>query len=426
MNPFVMVRAFLCLARLLCPCGWTLAIVSLAASVAWCQKDAPDWQEQVREQVHAHKLDAALALVDQRLEKDASDLEARGWRGRLLAWQGQWAFAETEYRRVLDQAPNDIEILCGLADVLLWQGKLRDALRVVDHARAIDPGQTEILLRRARILRALRSTSDAKSQYRELLRVDPGNQQARNELRGLAAETKHELRVGSDGSTFKYTAPAEDGLVFLTSHWTPRFTTTFNSGFYQRFGQLASNLVASGSCRITKANWLTVGGAFANHQEIIPENEIFFEYGHGLGFSNRWVKGLEASYQQHWFWYHGAHVLTLSGTQLYYLPKDWTWFFSVTGARSGFTLTSVEWVPSGYTRLTLPLHRNLSGNLTFANGTENFAAIDQIGHFSARTFAGGLKFRLAWNQDITGYVALQRRTGGATQNSFGMSYGFHF
>jgi tetratricopeptide (TPR) repeat protein len=425
MNPFVMVRAFPCLARLRRPRGWTLAIL-LLASAGWSQQDAPDWEKQVREEIHVHKLDAALAVVDQRLAKDASDLEARGWRGRLLAWQGHWASAETEYRRVLDQAPNDTEILCGLADVLLWQGKLQDALQVIDHARAIDPGQAEILLRKARILRALQNISGAKGQYRELLRLDPENQQARNELQGLAAETKHELRAGSDGSTFNYTTPAEDEVVFLTSHWTPRLTTTFNTGFYQRFGQLARNLVGSGSYRLTKSNWLTFGGAFANHQAIIPENETFFEFGHGLGFSNRWVKGLEASYQQHWFWYHGAHVLTLSGTQLYYLPKDWTWFFSVTGARSGFTGTSVEWVPSGYTRLSFPLYRNLGGNLTFANGTENFAAIDQIGHFSARTFAGGLKFRLAWNQDITGYVALQKRTGGTTQDSFGMSYGFHF
>ncbi len=426
MNPFAMVCAFPCLARLERPCGWALAIVLLLAGAVWPQQDASDWQAQAREQVDIHKLDAALALVDQRLQQNASDVEARSWRGRLLAWQGHWAAAETEYRRVLEQIPNDTEILCGLADVLLWQKKFKDALRVIDRARAIDPGQRQILLRRARILRVLQSTSEAKSQYRELLRLDPKNQEVRNELGGLAAETKHELRVGSDGSTFNYTTPAEDEVVVLTSHWTRRFTTTFNSGFYQRFGELASNLVGSGSYRISNTDWITLGGAFANHQEIIPENEAFFEYGHGLRFSGRWVKGLEASYQQHWFWYQGAHVLTLSGTQLYYLPKDWTWFFLLTGARSGFTGTRIEWVPSGYTRLGFPLHGNLGGNITFANGTENFAAIDQIGHFSARTFAGGLKYRLAWNQDISGYLALQKRTGGETQNSYGVSYGFHF
>lgn len=421
-----MVRAFVCRAGFPRLCVWAIAVVLLPANAAWPQEQLPDWQQQVRDQVRLHELDAALALVDQRLQRDANDLEARGWRARLLAWQGQWASAETEYRRVLDGAPKDTEILCGLADVLVWQGKLKEALGVIDHARELYATKPEILLRRARILRALQESSQANSQYRDLLRLHPENQEAKRDLAGLATETRHELRIGSDDSTFNYTSPAEDEVLYLTSRWTPRFTTFLNTASYQRFGQLATNFVGSGSFRITTSDWLTTGAAFANHQGIIPENETFFEYGHGLRFSNRWIKGLEASYQQHWFWYQAAHVLTLSGTQLYYLPKEWTWSLSVTGARSGFSGTGVQWVPSGYTRLGFPLYHNFSGNLTFANGTENFAQIDQIGHFSARTFAGGLKYRIAWNQDIAGYVAVQDRTGGARQNSFGASYGIHF
>jgi hypothetical protein len=214
--------------------------------------------------------------------------------------------------------------------------------------------------------------------------------------------------------------------VFLTCHWTQRFTTIFNTGFYQRLGLNASNLVASGSMRITQSDWLTVGGAVANHQSIIPEGESFYEYGRGMRFPNPWVKGLEATYQQHWFWYQGAHVMTLTGTQLYYLPKEWTWTLSLTGARSGFAGTGVEWVASGYTRLGFPLYRKLSGNVTFGNGAEDFAQIDQIGHFSASTYAGGLKYRLAPAQDVSGYVAVQERSGGLRQNSFGASYGFRF
>jgi tetratricopeptide (TPR) repeat protein len=404
----------------------TLAMVLLLSSAASSQQVAPDWQGQIREKVRVHQLDAALALVDQRLQQNQSDLEARGWRARLLAWQGHWFAAENEYGRVLGQSPNDTEILCGLADVLLWQGKLRAALRVIDHARAVDPTGAEILLRRARILRALQNASEANREYRELLRLHPADQEAKKELTSLGAENKHELRVGSDGSTFNYTSPAEDEALSLNSHWTPRLSTTSSVAFYQRFEQLAKDFVGTGSYRITTGNWLTVGEAFANHQAVIPQDETFFEYGHALRFSNRWIQGVEASYQQHWYWYQAAHVLTLSGAQLYYLPKEWTWSITLTGARSGFTGTSIEWVPSGYTRLTFPFSRKLIGNTTFANGTEDFAAIDQIGHFSARTFAGGLKYRMAWDQDISGYFAHQERTGGETQNSYGLSYGFHF
>jgi tetratricopeptide (TPR) repeat protein len=415
---------------------WAIAVVLLATSPAQAQQNSVDWQPQVREKVRLHQLDAALALVDQRLEEAPGDLEAHGWRGRLLAWQGQWVSAEAEYRQVLDQAPNDTEILCGLADVLFWQGKPKEALGVIDRARALDPTQPEILLRRARILQGLGRASEARNQYRQILGLDRENREAKNALASLAGEANHEFRIGGDLSTFNYTGPAEDGVLLLTSRWTPRFSTTFTTGFYQRFGQDASNLEASTSFRLTKSNWLNVGGGVANDQGIIPKNDTFFEYGHGLRFSDHWIfnrwifhdwlKGLEASYQQHWFWYQGAHVLTFSGTQLYYLPREWTWLLTITAARSGFTGTGIEWVPSGLTRLEFPLCRNLAGNVMFANGTENFAQVDQIGHFSARTFAGGLKYQLAPGRDIRGYVARQYRSDGQTENGFGVNYGFHF
>ena len=125
-------------------------------------------------------------------------------------------------------------------------------------------------------------------------------------------------------------------------------------------------------------------------------------------------------------WYQGAHIFTVGVTQLYYLPKDLTWSLTVTGARSGFTGAGVEWVPSGSTRLAFPVHKRLTASLSYAVGTENFAQVDQIGRFSAHTYAGGLKYRFASRQDISGYIAAQDRSQGRTQNSYGLSYGLRF
>jgi hypothetical protein len=169
-----------------------------------------------------------------------------------------------------------------------------------------------------------------------------------------------------------------------------------------------------------------VGSAVANNQSVVPTNEAFFEYGHAFGIENRWVRGLESSYQQHWFWYQGAHVLTLSTNQIVYLPHAWTWSLNVTGARTGFLGTPVDWTPSGWTKLGFPLQRRVTGNVFFAVGSENFAQIDQIGRFSAHTFGGGLRYPFAARQDITGYVARQNRTQGQIDTSFGLSYGIRF
>ena len=420
-----MVRVRLCLSRtVVLSLGITVGI--LLSGTSWPQQSPADWQQQVREKVQLHQLDSALGLVEQRLTQAPGDLEARGWRARLLAWLGRWAEAESEYRRVLDGAPNDTDILCGLADVLLWQDKTEQALAMVERARALAPAQTDILLRRARILQRLGNTREARRQYQEILRLSPEDQEAKSGLAGLATETKHELRLGTDISTFSFTDAAETGEVLLTSRWAERWSTALGAVFCERFGEGASRFTVSGSYHLTKNDWLTVGGAAADAHGIVPKNEAFFEYGHALRIPVRWMKGLEVSYQQRWLWYRGAHVLTLSATQMYYLPREWTWSISVTGARSGFAGTGVEWVPSGSTRLGFPVHRGITGHVGFANGTEDFAEADQVGHFSARTWFGGLKYRFAPRHDIAGYVVAQRRSQGRTQNSYGVSYGFRF
>ena len=59
-------------------------------------------------------------------------------------------------------------------------------------------------------------------------------------------------------------------------------------------------------------------------------------------------------------------------------------------------------------------------------GAENFAQVDQIGRLSARTYGGGLRYRFAEGQDVTGFVARQDREHGQTQTSLGLSYGIRF
>jgi hypothetical protein len=62
----------------------------------------------------------------------------------------------------------------------------------------------------------------------------------------------------------------------------------------------------------------------------------------------------------------------------------------------------------------------------FAAGTENFARVDQVGRFSARTWGGGGRWNFDSRQDLTFYAGYQDRSQGRTQTSFGMSYGFRF
>lgn len=390
------------------------------------QSTSYDWKEVLQEQVRTHQLDAAKQTVDLRVTEAPADLEARGWRARVLAWRGFWAEAESEYRFVLRHASNDTEILTGLADVLTWQQRGREALQVLDQARILDPNQPEILIRRARLLASLGRTRDARAEFRQVLVLEPSNPQAKAGLNGLAELTTHELRLGADIDTFNYTDPAQAYAINFRSRWTERWSTVFGTSVYQRFGERATKFTASTAYRFTSRDWFNLGAAVADDHGVIPRTESFLEYGHAFKLHTGWLRGLESSYQQRFLWYRDAQVLTLNTTQLLYLPRDWIWTLSVTGARSRFSQNASEWRPSGTAKLGFPLHRRLTGNTFFAVGSENFALVDQIGSFSARTYGGGLRYRVSGTQDISAYGSWQDRSTGRTQTSFGVSYGIRF
>jgi tetratricopeptide (TPR) repeat protein len=403
-----------------------IAGLLLLGSVRLLAQTADDWQPRVKNEVENHHLDAALIIVEQRLVEAPDDFEAHGWRGRLLAWKGRWPEGEAEFKLVLDKFPNDTEILTALADVLLWQQNYTEALQTLDQARKISPSDPEVLSRHARVLALLGRAPEARSEYRQTLQFDSQNTDARTGLAGLRENTRHELRIGEDVDVFNYTDAGQTQGVSLSSRWNQRWSTVFGVNTYQRFGQDAVKFLASTAFHVTAQDWITVGSAVANSQSVVPTSEAFFEYGHGFRIENRWFQGPESSYQQHWFWYQGAHVLTLNTSQIVYLPREWTWSLNVTGARTGFVGTPVDWAPSGWTKLGFPLQRRVTGNVFFAVGSENFAQIDQIGRFSAHTFGGGLRYQFAARQDVNGYVARQNRTQGQTDTSFGLSYGIHF
>ncbi|HMC72823.1 MAG TPA: tetratricopeptide repeat protein, partial [Terriglobales bacterium] len=196
-----------------------VVVLLTLAPCAWGQTD-DNWKRDVQQKVNAKEFRSAQQIVEKRIAESFLDLEAHGWRARLLAWVGQWSEAESEYRFVRQRAPNDSDILIGLSDVLFWQAKWDDALQVLDDARALQPANVEILIRRARVLSSLRETREARAQLRQVLRLDPSNLQAKAALDGIAESTIHELRFGADIETFDYTDAAETYAVSLGSRWT--------------------------------------------------------------------------------------------------------------------------------------------------------------------------------------------------------------
>ena len=400
-------------------------------SAASAQQPAPDWQQELRKRVEIHDWNTAIQIVDRQIDRAPGDMDLRAWRARILTWSGSLAEAEKEYEQILLATPNDPDNWMGLSTVYSRQDRAEDALRATERAVELDPRRADLRAAHARALRAMHRNSEAKLEFQNALQLDPTSSEAHDGLTSLRGESRHELRVGMDNDLFNFIGASQGGFLSLASQWTPHWRTAFATNVYQRFGADAEKLTASLTARSPSWGALTVGGAKAHDNGVVPRAEAFFDYDHGWRLSaTRPVRALEFDYAQHWYWYAAARILALNGSTLLYLPHEFTWSIALTGARSNFPGLGAEWRPSGMAKLGFPIvawsERRLSGNTFFAAGTENFAQVDQIGRFSSQTYGGGLRLQVTASQDVTGYAAYQRRTQDRMETSFGFTYGIHF
>src|SRR5258706_4455152 len=243
---------------------------------------ATEWLINRRKEVEAHHLTAALEIAEQRLAIAPDDTEARGWRARTLAWLGNFQEAELEFRGVLSVTPNDPDVLSGLAGVLVRAQRQKEGLLLLNQAIALDRDRADILDQRASLLLAFGRRSEARSDFLAALSKNPNDQTARAALDSLAPQPRLALHFGSDTDAFNYAHAANAETLEMTSHWDPRWTTSFAGIFYQRFGANAAKFSGSISRRFRRNDSLAIGGAAARDQGVIPRGEAFVQYGHGF------------------------------------------------------------------------------------------------------------------------------------------------
>ncbi len=415
-----------CNSRLLCAClGAALALVG--ASAAARPQSTQDWPTRIRACVREGHLQQAQRVVEEWLTAFPEDLDARAWHARLLSWTNRWKEAEQEYRELIRLSSNDVDLLAGLADVLAWQGRLEEALNYLNQACELDPGREDCRLRRARFLERLGRVREARETYQEVLTGNAASEEARKGLAQLRGPARYEVRLGADFDRSDYADNNRAYSAALRLRLGDHFSPFGSFSYHGRFGQLARRGEGGATVNLTRRDALTFSGAVARDNGIVPRAEAQVEFGHGfLQREEGPVRGVEVLYQQRWLWYRDARLQVSSPGVIFYLPKDWNWLFRFSTTRLAFTGTGCERKPSGWTRLAFPLGRRAAGSLHFAVGTENFGYVDQIRQYSAHTWGGSLRLRIAAGQDLLGYGEYQSRSEGQSLTNFGVSYAIRF
>src|SRR5258708_20448479 len=283
-------------------------------------------------------------------------------------WSGKLPEAEHEYLEILAVVQVDPDDWMGSGYVYSGEGRAAKAKKALDSAVELDPKRGDLREARGRALQAADEQREAKQEFHRALELDPNSTQARAGLLSLRGEPKQGVRVGVNADLFSFADANHDEGLSLTSQWTSHWGTSVASTVYRRGGTEAEKFMASFSGKLPRWGALTVGGAAAHDNNVIPKNEAFFDYDQGwrLG-GGEFVRRLELVYGQHWYWYTTARILAINGTALFYLPHDWTWSLGLTEARSHFSGTGVEWRPSGVTRPEFPISscdtRRLAANV---------------------------------------------------------------
>lgn len=395
------------------------------------QGPLPNWQTEIRKYVDAQDWDSAMRIIIQQNPDNAKEPDLHVWRARVLTWSGRLAEAEKEYLELLKASPNDPDYWMALSSIYSREGRTELAERSIDTAIKIDAKRADLHAARGRTLRAAGAWKESRLEFAKALNLDPASLEARAGLHSLRMEPRHELRLGEDNDLFNFAAANRPAWMSLVSHWAPEWTTSIAASFYERGAVPAGKFLGSVTRQQPKWGALTLGGAIGHDNAVIPKSEAFFGLDHGWQISrNGVVRGLEFAYEQHWYWYTNSRILALNGNAIIYLPRECTLLLGATGSRSVFSGTSADWRPSELLRLAFPLshwgEKIVSGTLSFAAGTEDFAKVDQIGGLASQTYGSGLRFQFSARHDVTGFATYQKRTYGRTDTTLGLSYGIHF
>jgi YaiO family outer membrane protein len=129
--------------------------------------------------------------------------DVRVYLGRLHLWSQDYDAARVELVKVLDQIPDHADALHAVVDAELWSGHPEEALRLCERGLGYHPQDRNFRFKKAQILVNLKRYPESAETLRNLLAMDPDDEESRQLLRHIQSTTQ----ILSFGQTYRLEVP---------------------------------------------------------------------------------------------------------------------------------------------------------------------------------------------------------------------------
>ncbi len=142
----------------------------------------------------------AKAYLQKALKISPDYADVKIFLGRIYTWTKEYDSARSYFLSVLKANPAYEDASIAMADLEYWNDNNTKALQVVNDALVSHPESQELLLRKGKILNAMRRYPEAQSAIEQVLKINRNNSEARS----LANRIKESAAKNSIGISYDY------------------------------------------------------------------------------------------------------------------------------------------------------------------------------------------------------------------------------
>jgi YaiO family outer membrane protein len=114
----------------------------------------------------------AREICDEILKQSPTYTDVRILKGRTFSWDGEVENAKAEFNKVLAYDSTNVDAWSSISDVEYWNDHAPQSLAAAEGGIRFNPGNRELLLKRARALVDLKRYDDARAQIKEIKLID--------------------------------------------------------------------------------------------------------------------------------------------------------------------------------------------------------------------------------------------------------------